>query len=102
MEVLSLPWKWVDTKAKCIRFGDSKSGAQLRPIGQSAVALLDTLPRRDGSPHVLPAERGDGHFIGLPRVLAAIERFRATLGNEFWTPSPLLVRLAGEGKGFYA
>jgi integrase len=72
MEVLSLPWKWVDTKAKCMRFGDSKSGAQLRPIGQAAVTLLDTLQRRDNSPHVLPAERGDGHFIGLPRVLARL------------------------------
>jgi 3-hydroxyacyl-CoA dehydrogenase len=40
--------------------------------------------------------------IGLPRVLETIERFRATLGEEYWTPSPLLVRLAGEGKGFYA
>ena len=72
MEVLSLPWNWVDTRSQCIRFGDTKSGAQLRPIGQAAVALLKTLPRRDGSPHVLPAERGDGHFIGLPRVLARL------------------------------
>jgi integrase len=72
MEVLSLPWNWVDTKAKCIRFGDSKSGAQLRPIGQAAIDLLETLPRRDGLAHVMPAERGDGHFIGLPRVLARL------------------------------
>jgi 3-hydroxyacyl-CoA dehydrogenase len=40
--------------------------------------------------------------IGLPRVLETIERFRAALGDEYWTPSPLLVRLAGESKGFYA
>jgi integrase len=72
MEVLSLPWNWVDTKAKCIRFGDTKGGAQLRPIGQAAIDLLETLPRRDGLPHVMPAERGDGHFIGLPRVLARL------------------------------
>ncbi len=72
MEVLSLPWNWVDTKAKCIRFGDTKSGAQLRPIGQAAIDLLETLPRRDDLPHVMPAERGDGHFIGLPRVLARL------------------------------
>lgn len=40
--------------------------------------------------------------IGLGNVLAAIERFRDAHGAEYWTPSPLLVRLAGEGRGFYA
>jgi len=72
MEVLSLPWKWVDIRTKCIRFGETKSGAQLRPIGKAAIKLLETLPSRDSSSHVMPAERGDGHFIGLPRVLARL------------------------------
>ncbi|SFR90808.1 3-hydroxyacyl-CoA dehydrogenase NAD-binding domain-containing protein [Sphingomonas jatrophae] len=40
--------------------------------------------------------------IGLDKVLATIERFRAEQGDDYWTPSPLLVRLAGEGRGFYA
>jgi integrase len=74
MEVLSLPWAWVDQKAKCLRLADSKSGFQIRPIGAAAVALLDALPRREGSPWVLPAERGDGHFVGLPRVLDRVCR----------------------------
>jgi integrase len=69
-EALGLPWEWVDTGARCIRFGDSKSGAQLRPIGAAAVALLESLPRANGAPFVFPAHRGAGHFIGLPRVLA--------------------------------
>ena len=55
--------------ARCIRFADTKSGAQLRPIGAAAVTLLDTLPRADGAVFVFPADRGSGHFIGLPRVL---------------------------------
>jgi integrase len=72
MEALSLPWEWVDTLARCIRFADTKSGAQLRPIGAAAVALLDALPRTEGARFVFPADRGDGHFVGLPRVLARI------------------------------
>ena len=40
--------------------------------------------------------------IGLDRVLASIERFRAQHGDEYWTPAPLLKRLAGEGRGFYS
>ena len=39
--------------------------------------------------------------IGLDKVLASIEQFRAEHGDDYWTPSALLVRLAGEGRGFY-
>ncbi len=68
-EALALPWAWVDSRAHCIRFEDTKSGAQLRPIGGEAVRLLDALCRRPNCPWVFPADRGDGHFVGLPRVL---------------------------------
>jgi integrase len=69
-EALALPCEWVDIGARCIRFADTKSGAQLRPLGAAAVALLKALPRPDDARFVFPADRGDGHFIGLPRVLA--------------------------------
>ncbi|MFT4053645.1 MAG: 3-hydroxyacyl-CoA dehydrogenase NAD-binding domain-containing protein [Novosphingobium sp.] len=53
-----------------------------------------------------PAYTGGPMFwadqIGLGKVLATIERLRAEQGDAYWTPSPLLVRLAGEGRGFYA
>jgi integrase len=66
-EILSLPWDWLDAGAKCIRFGDTKSGAQIRPIGESA---LRHLPAQAGSGHwVFPGEHKDRHFVGLPRVL---------------------------------
>lgn len=70
MEVLSLSEKWLDPKAGCIRFGDTKTGAQIRPIGASAFATIETTPRRNG--WVFPASRGTGHFIGLPKVLASL------------------------------
>lgn len=69
-EVLSLPWNWVDTKAGCIRFGDTKSGAQLRPIGCAATNYLQRIP--ESSQWVFPASRGDGYFIGLPRIFAKL------------------------------
>ena len=71
-EILALPWEWLDTRARCIRFGDTKSGAQLRPIGAAAADHLDGQPRRDGCEFVFPADRGDGHFVGLPRVLGRL------------------------------
>jgi site-specific recombinase XerD len=71
-EILALPWAWLDTKARCIRFADTKSGAQLRPIGAAAVKQMAAQPRHEDSQWVFPADRGDGHFVGLPRVLARL------------------------------
>jgi 3-hydroxyacyl-CoA dehydrogenase len=39
--------------------------------------------------------------IGLPKVLAAIERFRSEHGDVYWAPAPLLTRLAQDNRGFY-
>jgi len=76
-EILGLPWDWLDAKGRCIRFADTKSGAQIRPIAIAAVKHLETQPKRkaeDGKPirWVFPADRGDGHFIGLSKVLERI------------------------------
>lgn len=81
-EILSLPWEWLDTEASCIRFGDTKTGAQIRPIGATAVKFLSELPKseitgeKEGenkqSPWVFTADRGKGHFIGLPPVLERV------------------------------
>lgn len=40
--------------------------------------------------------------IGLDKVLATIEKFRAEQGDAYWTPAPLLEQYAREGRGFYA
>jgi 3-hydroxyacyl-CoA dehydrogenase len=52
-----------------------------------------------------PVYRGGPMFwadeVGLPQIATAIERYRAQVGAEYWTPAPLLARLASEGKGFY-
>lgn len=71
-EILALPWASLDIRSRCIRFGDTKSGAQLRPIGAAAVDHLAAQPQRDDSPWVFPANHGDGHSIGAPRVLARL------------------------------
>jgi integrase len=57
-EILALPWAWLDPKAHCIRFGDTKSGAQLRPIGTTAAKYLASQTRREGYLWVFPADRG--------------------------------------------
>jgi integrase len=71
-EILALPWAWLDVKSRCIRFEDTKSGAQLRPLGGAAAKYLASQPRPDGRPWIFKADIGDGHFVGLPRVLARL------------------------------
>jgi integrase len=72
MEVLALRHSNVDGPARCIRFEDTKSGPQLRPIGAEAVKLIKALPVRGVCPWVFPASHGDAHFVGLPKVLEHI------------------------------
>lgn len=67
MEALALPAAWCDPASNCIRFGDTKSGAQVRPIGDAAFAAIAETSRRNG--WVFPTARGTGHFVGLPKVL---------------------------------
>ena len=72
MECLALRRSWVDGGAGCIRFEDTKSGPQLRPIGKTAIQLIQARPVRANCPWVFPASHGDGHLIGLPKILARI------------------------------
>ncbi len=41
-----------------------------------------------------------GDTVGLPTILARIQEFQRTLDPQYWQPSPLLARLAAEGKSF--
>ena len=36
--------------------------------------------------------------VGLPRVLAIMEKYRAQEGARYWTPAPLLESLASAGR----
>lgn len=67
-EILALRWDWLDLRSRCIRFGDTKTGPQLRPLGSAAIRLFSALRREGDVPWIFPAEKGDGHFIGAPRV----------------------------------
>lgn len=95
-EVLALPWSWVDAAARCIRFGDTKSGAQLRPLGFAAVEHIAAQPRRDGAEWVFPADRGDGHFIGVVRVLGRLCRAASIKGVTVHTLRHTFAAVAAE------
>ncbi|RMF14470.1 MAG: 3-hydroxyacyl-CoA dehydrogenase [Alphaproteobacteria bacterium] len=41
-----------------------------------------------------------GDTLGLDHVLARIRHYAEAIGPRFWTPAPLIERLAAEGRGF--
>lgn len=51
-----------------------------------------------------PPYRGGPMFwadqVGLPRIVAALERYQAATGDPMFAPAPLLKRLAAEGESF--
>lgn len=75
VEGLGLRHEWVDSRGRCIRFPDTKTGPQLRPIGNAAVRLIEARqPKNPDSTWVFPAARGVGHWVGLPKALARVCR----------------------------
>lgn len=83
MEVLGLKRAWCSQRDHCVRFPDTKSGAQVRVMGKAATEAIDGLTQHPGSQFVFPADWGDGHFIGVVRVL---DRVCTRAGLEGVTP----------------
>jgi len=95
MEGLGLERGWFDQEEGAIRFPDTKSGAQTRVIGHTAVDFLLAQPKTR-SAFFFPADWGDGHFIGVVRVL---DRVCARAALEDITPHTLrhtFASLAGD------
>ena len=77
---------WVEPDKNCVGFPDTKSGPQMRAAGDAAISLLLAQGQRSASAYVFPADWGDGHFIGVVRVL---DRVCARAGLANVTPHVL-------------
>jgi len=63
-EILNLKWSEVDFKGACLRLGDTKTGASLRPLPEPAHEILAHL-KRDGD-YVFPAvSRADRSYASV-------------------------------------
>ncbi len=86
MEVLAMRKAWIEPDDNCVAFPDTKSGAQMRAAGDAAIIELLSQGQRSSSPFVFAADWGEGHFIGVVRVL---DRVCARAGLERVTPHVL-------------
>jgi integrase len=75
-EIEGLRWAEVDLDRRCLRLGDSKSGAKVIPLGPPALVVLEGIAREKGSPFVFPAtakpsvskDMSQQHYIGTAKV----------------------------------
>ena len=65
VEILGLKKAEIDRHHRCFRFGDTKTGQQLRAVGGSALEALSDVPEMEDSEYVFPATRGAGHIVGV-------------------------------------
>ncbi len=72
MEILSLKWECVDFDQSCLRLPDSKTGQKNVQLGDTAVALLKSVPRLAKNPHVFPS-RAKSHYVGLAKFFGNIK-----------------------------
>jgi len=63
-EIASLKWEEVDFEHGSLRFWDTKTGKNVRPIGLAAIAVLTSIEREEKTGFVFPADQGDGYFQG--------------------------------------
>ena len=68
-EILNLKWSEVDFERSCLRLGDTKTGASIRPLPEAARAILAPLKR-------------DGHYV-FPGVSRA-DRSYASVFPKAW------------------
>jgi integrase len=71
-EILSLTWDSVDLERGHLRLSNTKTGKSVRPLGQSAAAVLSGLPKIQGNPYVLPGGASGIHLKDIKRLWHAV------------------------------
>lgn len=64
-EIYGLKKTEIDAHNQCLRFGDTKTGQQVRAIGKAALDLINSPPFDEESDFVFPASRGNAHLADV-------------------------------------
>lgn len=110
-EIYGLKRSEVDAHNHCLRFGDTKTGQQVRAIGQAALDLIVDAPEKKGCPYVFPGARGDGHLADTKLFRKACEMAElegvtihtlrhafSTVANELEYSETTIAGLLGHGR----
>jgi integrase len=67
-EIAALRRHEADEAHRCLRLSDSKEGASVRPIGKPAFDVIRRITRGSESEFVLPGDRSEENYTGLPKA----------------------------------
>ena len=96
MEGLGLMRAWVRGREGAVYFPDTKSDFQIRAIGRSAVEAIKAQPGHNRSEYVFSADVGEGHFIGVVRVLQRVCKRAKLIGVTPHTLRHTFASIAGD------
>jgi integrase len=71
-EILGLRWAWIDAANFRADLPDSKTGAKTIILPPPALAVLESLPRDAGNPHVIQGAKAGAHLVNLKDPWLAI------------------------------
>jgi integrase len=95
-EAQAMQRAWVNGPDGYVAFPDTKSGAQLRVIGSSALKVIAAQPEVVGNPHVFPSTIGDGPYTAVSACLARLCRMAKIEGVTAHTLRHTFGSMAGE------
>jgi integrase len=96
-EIANLRHDEIDLEASCLRLSDSKEGASVRPLGAAAAAIIRDIPRKKGSPYLLPAERSeDAPYGSMPRAIERVTARAELIGVTAHTLRHSFASVAGD------
>jgi len=68
-EVVSITRSTIDVEGHCLRFTDTKTGAQMRPCGMPALTILNDLVSNHTSDWVFPAVGNEKHIVNIRKPM---------------------------------
>lgn len=112
-EIVGLKWSEIDLDAQQLRLASTKEGFSLRPLGQTAVALLRTINRHPQSSAVFAHGKSGKPYQGLPKAwlriaqragfsavtLHTLRHSFATTANTLGCSEPTIAALLGHSRG---
>jgi integrase len=73
-EVLTLKWEEVDLQNNCLRLKDSKTGARVIPLNDSAREVVLSIEKKGDNPYVFCGNKPETHLVAVQKTWGRIRK----------------------------
>jgi len=73
-EVLTLKWEEVDLQNNCLRLKDSKTGARVIPLNDTAREVVLSIEKKADNPYVFCGNKSGTHLVAIQKTWGRIRR----------------------------